>query len=159
MPLPFQPRQGAVVLCDFRGMIEPEMVKRREVVVIARHKHNGQLVTVVPLSATEPERPETYHYRLSKDPRPDGDPTKTIWAKCDMVYTLCLERLDMHYTRTRRGARQSVRVQLPPEDIAAIRLCVAAALQLTDNRGVPARGLESGSATALNQPERHHDDK
>jgi uncharacterized protein YifN (PemK superfamily) len=62
-------------------MIAPEMVKRREVVVIARHKRNSQLVTVVPLSATEPERPEAYHHQLAKDPRPDGDPTKTIWAK------------------------------------------------------------------------------
>lgn len=153
MPLTYQPRVGAVVLCDFHGMIEPEMIKRREVVVIAIHKRNSKLVTVVPLSATEPERPEAYHHKLTKDPRPNGDPTKTIWAKCDMVYTLCLDRMDMHYTSSRRGGRQSVRVQLPPDDLAAIRRCVAVALNLADNEGVPARGFESGSVTALNQPE------
>lgn len=153
MALQYQPRLGAVVLCDFQGMIAPEMVKRREVVVIARHKRNSQLVTVVPLSATEPERPEAYHHQLAKDPRPDGDPTKTIWAKCDMIYTVCLERLDTHYTRSRRGGRQSVTVQLPPSELAAIKQCVAVALQIINNVAVPERGLESGSATALNQPE------
>jgi uncharacterized protein YifN (PemK superfamily) len=153
MALPYQPRLGSIVLCDFRGMIEPEMVKRREVVVIARHKRNSQLVTVVPLSSTEPERIEMYHHKLSNKSRPDGDPTKTIWAKCDMVYTLCLERLDMHYTSTRRGGRQSVRMKLSHDDLAAIRSCVALALELGHNTAVPVRDFESGSVTTLNQPE------
>jgi uncharacterized protein YifN (PemK superfamily) len=141
MALQFQPRLGAIVLCDFRGMIEPEMVKRRDVVVIARHPHNSQLVTVIPLSTTAPSRPEAYHHQLTKNPRPDGDQTATVWAKCDMLYTLCLERLDTHYTRTRRGGRQSLRIQLPSDDFAAIRRCVAVALNLIDNEIVPARGL------------------
>jgi uncharacterized protein YifN (PemK superfamily) len=122
-------------------MIAPEMVKQRDVVVVAKHPHNSQLVTVVPLSATAPSRIEKYHHRLSKNPRPDSDAEVEIWAKCDMVYTLCLERLDMHYTRTRRGGRQDVRVQLPPEDFAAIQRCLAIALNLSNNAGVPERGF------------------
>ena len=133
MALPFQPHAGAVVRCNFRGMVEPEMVKMRDVVVIARHATNPRLVTIVPLSASQPSRPEPYHHELSKDPRPDGDAMRPIWAKCDMVYTVSLERLELHYTRSRRGGRQSVRVRLPPEDFAAIRRCVAIALDLTDN--------------------------
>lgn len=159
MTLPFQPRAGAVVRCDFRGMIEPEMLKMRDVVVLAQHKQNARLVTVIPLSASAPERPQPYHHELPKDPRPDGDSMHPIWAKCDMVYTVSLERLEMHYTRTRRGGRQSVRVQLPPADFAAIRRCVAIALHLADNEGVPTWGIESGSATASNQPGQQHDDK
>ncbi len=141
------------MLCDFQGMIEPEMVKRREVVVIAKHRHNSLLVTIVPLSTTEPTRTESYHHKLSKDPRPNGDPTNTIWAKCDMIYTVCLSRLDTHYTRTRRGKREQVRVMLDNNDFAAIRHCVAEFLQLSDNAIVPEKGLESDSATALNQPD------
>lgn len=133
MALPYQPRTGAVVRCDFRGMIEPEMVKMRDVVVLMPHKQNRQLVTVVPLSTTAPTPPQTYHHELANDPRPDGDTMRSVWAKCDMIYTVSLERLDMHYTRSRRGGRQSVRVQLPPDDFAAIRRCVAIALHLTDN--------------------------
>lgn len=159
MALPFQPRAGAVVRCDFRGMIEPEMLKMRDVVVLAQHKQNARLVTVVPLSASAPGRIQPYHYELPKDPRPDGNSMHPIWAKCDMVYTVSLERLEMHYTRTRRGGRQSVRVQLPPESFAAIRRCVAIALHLADNEGAPTWGIESGSVTALNQPGQHHDDK
>lgn len=152
MAIHFQPRAGSVVRCDFRGMIEPEMVKMRDVVVIAQHKCNPKLVTIVPLSATQPNRPEPFHYQLPKDPRPDGDSMHPIWAKCDMIYTVCLERLEMHYTRTRRGGRQSVKAQITPDDLIAIRQCVASALHLSDNGIVPARGYESGSAPALNQP-------
>ncbi|MDR3298698.1 MAG: type II toxin-antitoxin system PemK/MazF family toxin [Candidatus Accumulibacter sp.] len=90
MPIPFQPRAGAVVRCDFHGMIAPEMVKMRDVVVIARHKRNSKLVTVVPLSANQPNHPEPYLYELPKDPRPDGDSMRPIWAKGDMVYTVSL---------------------------------------------------------------------
>lgn len=133
MAIPYQPRAGAVVRCDFRGMIAPEMIKIRDVVVLMPHKQNRQLVTVVPLSTTAPTPPQPYHHELAKDPRPDGDTMHSVWAKCDMVYTVSLERLEMHYTRSRRGGRQSVRVQLPPDDFAAIRNCVAIALHLSDN--------------------------
>ena len=82
----------------------------------------------------------------------------TVWAKCDMVYTVSLERLEMHYLRTRRGGRQVVSVQLRPEEFKAVQRCVAIALQLTDNE-LFLRGIESDSATALNQQDQHHDDK
>ena len=84
MTLLYQPRAGAVVRCDFRGMIEPEMVKLRDVVVLMPHKQNRQLVTVVPLSTTPPTPPQLYHHELTKDPRPDGDTMRSVWAKCDM---------------------------------------------------------------------------
>lgn len=133
MSLQYQPRAGEVVRCDFHGMIEPEMVKKRDVVVLMPHKQNRQLVTVVPLSTTAPHPPQAYHHALSRDPRPDGGTMRSVWAKCDMLYTVSLERLEMHYTRSRRGGRQSVRISLPQDDFAAIRRCVAIALHLSDN--------------------------
>lgn len=133
MALKFQPRAGQVVWCDFRGMIEPEMIKPRDVVVIAPHKHNRRLVSVIPLSTTAPTPPQPYHHLLSKDPRPDGTNMHDVWAKCDMVYTVSIERLKMHYTRTRRSGRESEKIFLPTVDFEAIRKCVAIALGLPHN--------------------------
>jgi len=64
MPLKFQPKAGSVVICDFHGFVVPEMVKKRPVVIIAKHKHNSQLVTVVPLSTTQPKPVAPYHHKL-----------------------------------------------------------------------------------------------
>jgi uncharacterized protein YifN (PemK superfamily) len=134
-------------------MIPPEMLKMRDVVVIARNSQNSRLVTIVPLSASQPEKVAAYHYQLPVDPRPDSDSMHPIWAKCDMIYTVSLDRLDRHYRRSRRGVRELVNVQLSGEDFTAILKCVAVALNLADNKKVPVRGCESGSAPALNQPD------
>lgn len=159
MPLKFQPRVGDVLRCHFDGMIEPEMVKDRDVVVIASHKTNRKLVTVVPLSTTQPHKPQAYHHPLQKDLRPDGTGMKQVWAKCDMVYTLTIERLSEYYTRSRRGSRQSVQVRLSSDEIRSIKKCVAIGVQLADNKGVPLWDFESGSASALTQLGKHRDDK
>lgn len=136
MPLLYQPKPRSVVMCDFVGFIVPEMIKVRPVVVLARHKHNRQLVTVVPLSTTEPNQLADHHHELSVNPLPDK-PHVSCWAKCDMVATVALARLD----RYKLGPRQFVVPEVSFADFAAIRAGVAAALQLTDNQGVPARGL------------------
>gem|GEM_PF-5749243 len=77
----------------------------------------------------------------------------SVWAKCDMVYTVSLGRLESHYIRTRRGGRQTIRLKLPDRDFTAIRLAVANALNLGDNSIVPVKDFESGSVSALKQPE------
>lgn len=128
MALNFQPRLGTVVQCDFAGMVVPEMVKKRDVVVIARNKHNSKLVTVVPLSTTAPGRIEDYHHKLEKNLRIDGDAEAEVWAKCDMLYTVSLERLSMYYTKSRRGGRQTVQMNVTAADFLAIQGGVAAAL-------------------------------
>ena len=52
-PITFHPKPGHVLICDFNtGFRPPEMVKKRPVVVISESRQ--QLVTVVPLSTTEP---------------------------------------------------------------------------------------------------------
>jgi len=109
------------------------MVKSRDVVVVAPHYQNRQLVVVVPLSTTPPKKVLPYHYELPKDPRPEGDTMRTVWAKCDMIYTLSIERLAMHHAHNPHGTRQTVRTRLPDEDFAAIKRCVAFALNLPYN--------------------------
>jgi len=109
------------------------MVKSRDVVVVAPHYQNRELVVVVPLSTTPPKKVQPYHYELPKDPRPSGDALHAVWAKCDMLYTFSIQRLAMHTTHNKHGVRQSVRVRLPDEEFAAIKRCVAFALNLPYN--------------------------
>jgi len=58
MAITFYPYPGSVLLYEYppEGTVEPEMVKLRPVVIISeKMKHRGGLVTVVPLSASEPK--------------------------------------------------------------------------------------------------------
>jgi uncharacterized protein YifN (PemK superfamily) len=112
MPLLYQPKAGSVVMCDFAGFVVPEMIKVRPVVILARSPSNSRLVTVIPLSTTAP----TYHHELSATPLP-GKGRPTCWAKCDMVATVSLARLD----RYKAGRDRFTVPKLPPADFAAIQ--------------------------------------
>ncbi len=93
MGLLYQPRPGNVVMYDFAGYIVPEMIKVRLVVVLARNRKNRRLVTVVPLSTTAPSVVEDHHHELATNPLPAKAGVR-CWAKCDMVATVSLARLD-----------------------------------------------------------------
>ena len=128
MALNFQPKPKTVVICDFAGCQEPEMVKKRPVVVLSAHKRNSKLVTVVPLSTTEPTRLEDYHHALSVNPLPDN-PHLPCWAKCDMLMTVALHRLD-RYKTVQNGVRTYVAPTMRAEDFQAVQAGVIAALGL-----------------------------
>lgn len=110
-------------MCDFRGFVAPEMVKRRPVVVLARNRQNRQLVTVAPLSTTAPNPVGAHHHLLAESPLPNTRGV-SCWAKCDMLSTVSLARLD----RCKAGRGRYVVPKLPDVDFAAIRLAVAIAL-------------------------------
>lgn len=126
MAMLYQPRPGNVVMCDYRGFVVPEMVKVRPVVVIARNRRNRRLVTVVPLSTTEPNSLEDHHHALANNPLP-GREAISCWAKCDMLTTVSLGRLD----RYKVGRGQYAVPMLPGDEFAAILRAVAKALDLT----------------------------
>lgn len=105
------------------------MVKTRPVVILAKHKHNSKLVTVVPLSTTQPEKMEAHHHLLSQNPKPGERKDTQVWAKCDMVYTLSTDRLEVFSIRTRQG-RTTAQACVSDEDFEAIRDAVRAALSL-----------------------------
>jgi uncharacterized protein YifN (PemK superfamily) len=119
-------------MCDFAGNVVPEMVKVRPVVVIARNRKNRHLVTIVPLSTTAPTALEDHHHELAANPLP-GKAAVRCWAKCDMVATVSLARLD----RVKAPKRQYVVPVLPASDFDAIRRAVATALDLAHITGVP----------------------
>lgn len=135
MSLLFQPKPRSIVFCNFAGFVEPEIVKRRPVVVLAVHKRNSKLVTVVPLSTTAPDPVEAHHYRLKQNPLP-GAQEKVVWAKCDMVAVVSIERLDLVHTgRGPDGKRQYLRLQIGQDQFDAIRQGVASALGLLSLTG------------------------
>ncbi|WP_432431527.1 type II toxin-antitoxin system PemK/MazF family toxin [Chelatococcus daeguensis] len=87
-----------MLICDFdSGFREPEMVKRRPVVVISpRLKRRTGLVSVVPLSTTPPDPIEDYHCEVRMEPPlPTPFDSPTAWVKADMPYTVGFQRLEL----------------------------------------------------------------
>ena len=127
--LPFQPKPGTLLMCDFdTGFMPPEMVKKRPVVVISprRRRSRVPLCTVVPLSSTAPNPVEPFHHRMNLQSLPVGFHAGESWAKCDMLYTVSLARLD----RVKVGPRRYLAPQIRADDLAAIRRGVIIALWL-----------------------------
>lgn len=97
MPLTYYPQPGEVLLCNYgTGFIAPEMVKLRPVVVVSpRLRRRADLVAVVPLSTTPPNPAEPHHCSITlRVPLPKPFEAPQMWAKCDMVATVALARLD-----------------------------------------------------------------
>jgi len=114
-------------MCDFRGYEEPEMVKKRHVVVIRKHKTNSKLVSVVPLSTTAPDELMDYHVEIGSMLKQGGE---TCWAKSDLVATVGLARLDRCKITDRQGNRQYVLFKLQPEELEQVKAGVRTALGL-----------------------------
>lgn len=115
-------------MCDFRGLEAPEMIKTRPVVVLRRSQHNAQLIVVVPLSTTKPQILRNHHVEFqSLVP----GPSTLCWAKCDMIYTVSIARLDRIKVKSRQtGRREYLAIPLPDELFAAIQAGVRSALGL-----------------------------
>ena len=82
-------------------------------------------MTVAPLSTTEPDVLEDHHHALARNPLPGRDGIR-CWAKCDMLTTVSLGRLD----RYKVGRWRYAVPMLPAADFDAIRHAVAKALDL-----------------------------
>ena len=124
MALTVHPKAGYVLVCDFVGYKAPEMIKARPVVVVSpNHLRRPGLVSVVPLSTTAPDPVEPYHYKLTGNPVP-GSSAFEVWAKCDMVATVCVTRLDR--IKIERGRYEIGNVSM--DQVRAIRLAVAHSL-------------------------------
>lgn len=131
MPLTFHPRPGMVLICDFNtGFKAPEMIKRRPVVVISpRPRRSNQLCTIVPLSTTVPNPVEPFHHRMDPRSLPGKLARKESWAKCDMLATVSLGRLDrVMVGKDPDGKRIYVAEQVIADDLEAIRRGVMLAL-------------------------------
>ena len=128
MALAEHPPVGLVLTCNFEpGFREPEMVKRRPVVVISpKMRGRPDLCTVVALSLTAPERILSCHAQIDIHPAlPERWESEGVWVKGDMVYTVGLHRLDfIRLGKDQNGKRRYYLHSLSHENIKLVRQCV-----------------------------------
>lgn len=131
MALPYFPRRGEVLICDFdSGFQPPEMVKKRPVVVISsKESHARRLCTVVPFSTTAPISPGKWQHCLEHVAVPGWQAKGQMWAKCDMLGTVGFERLHKPYTKSRHGRVYQTLI-LDEADLTAIECCLRTYLSL-----------------------------
>jgi mRNA interferase MazF len=138
MAIHYHPEIGTIVICDFTGFVEPEMVKRRPVVIVSpRLRNRNELCTIVPLSTTEPHPIMAYHYKLKLDeplPWPYDSPFQ--WVKGDMLTTVSFRRLFLPLTgKGANGKRNYVIKVIEDIDLRNIRECIFHALALSHLTG------------------------
>lgn len=131
--LQFHPHAGTLVMCDFRGNIAPEIIKRRPVIVVTpRLPYRSHLCMIVPTSTTPADHPQPYHVRLSRNYHPKEEDDLAVWAKCDLVQSVSMRRLD----RFKVGHRKYYCPKISAEDLKAVRAGLLHALgfpALTDS--------------------------
>lgn len=119
---------GTLLMCDFQqGFREPEMVKRRLVVVLSpKIQARPGLCTVVSLSTTPPNPAMPYHCQIDIRPvLPAKYVSDGVWVKGDMVYAVGFHRLDLVRTgKDIYGNRNYYFSCLSADNIKKIRECV-----------------------------------
>jgi mRNA interferase MazF len=130
MPLIFHPKRGTILMCDFVGYKEPEMVKNRPVVVISGKLRRNNLVTVVPLSTTPPIPVEDHHHQMDPASLPAKYAQKTTWAKCDMVATVGFWRLNLIKIKDADGKRIYLTPRVTAADLEGIIKGILCSLDL-----------------------------
>lgn len=123
-----QPKPGTIINCNFEGFISPEMIKKRPVVVLRKSKLNNKLVTIVPISTTAPRKITNLHIEIEGPI--DG---KQAWIKCDMIYTVCLDRLSRLKEKDNNGHYQWVSKNLDESLFEAVKKSIANYLCLNNN--------------------------
>jgi mRNA interferase MazF len=108
------------------------MVKRRPVVIVSPRRRRGpEIYTVVPLSTTAPSPVEPFHHQMDPDSLPGPLAGRITWAKCDMLYTLSLRRLDrIMVSKDSSGKRNYAVGSVIPADWRAIQRAILAGLDL-----------------------------
>ena len=128
MPIREHPTLGAVLLCNFdAGFKEPEMVKRRPVVIISpKIQARPFLCTIVALSTEAPDPVMQYHCQIDLRPRlPRPWQSDGVWVKGDMVNAVGFHRLDfLRLGKDGQGKRIYLYDPLSAENIKKIRACV-----------------------------------
>ena len=90
----YQPNKNSIAWCDFKGLEIPEIIKKRPVVIIKKHKQNSRLVYVLPISNTVPEPMRPYHFKINEGFCKEYFNAEPHYVKIDMIYTVSIARLD-----------------------------------------------------------------
>jgi len=134
MTILYHPRAGEIFICTYpKDMKEPEMVKPRPVVAISpRLKKRTTLVTIVPLSTTEPKFKMPFHYEINLTaPLPHPWSETKCWAICDHPMTVGFNRLNLiRLGKDQYGKRKYYQHLIDKNDLEGIRYGVLHALGL-----------------------------
>ncbi|QEY31225.1 type II toxin-antitoxin system PemK/MazF family toxin [Synechococcus sp. RSCCF101] len=130
------PNAGQIVVCDFGGYREPEIIKHRPVVVISPRprKVTAWLCTVIPFSTTWRPAGPTNHLVVLSSPLPHPKyPATRMWALCDLPATVSVQdRLTNFSKRTTPGGRRVFQdVFVSKDDLNIIRAKVKAVLGIS----------------------------
>lgn len=126
-PQAHYPEKKEVLGCDFRGLISPEMMKNRPVVILSSSPARPNLALVIPLSCTAPTKPQPWHHKLSRDSSWDR---RERWAKCDMIYAVSFARLSQWRIGKKPDGKRAYLTNflISDADFAAIKAGVLKAL-------------------------------
>jgi len=124
MSIDFHPYPGQVLICNFEtGFMHPEMIKTRRVIIISPKKFNNLgTCLVVPISKAPPDPEPPLHVKFEPGQYDFFHRLLPCWAKCNMVYSVSLQRLD----RLRIGT-QYLTPSISPQDLRLVRRAVALA--------------------------------
>lgn len=130
MAIKFQPEIGSILLCEFSG-IEPEMTKKRPVIILS--SVSPRLCLVAPLSTTDPEEQQPWHCLINTPKTlPAPYDSKVHWLKGDMISAVGFQRLFMPSKgKDKFGNRLYVKLRLSEPEMREVRRCVAAAIGIT----------------------------
>ncbi|MBM3547893.1 MAG: type II toxin-antitoxin system PemK/MazF family toxin [Alphaproteobacteria bacterium] len=133
MPIDFHPKIGSILLCDFNsGFKEPEMVKRRPVLVISPAiSTRPKLCTVVSISTETPHKVLPFHHLLQVT-LPDHWHLGPNWIKGDMIYAVGFHRLDLiRKGKDEFGKRVYYMDTVSDDQLKEIRKCVLSSMGLS----------------------------
>ncbi|MEB1300990.1 type II toxin-antitoxin system PemK/MazF family toxin [Xanthomonas campestris pv. campestris] len=133
MSLTHHPQPGEIFYCKFPDeYMHGEMIKTRPVIVLSKQlTGRPRLVNIVPISMTPPDPVGPHHVLVGAAymPKRLRDRAGDRWVKCDMIYTMSLDRLELvtgH--RDARGKRTYDKGALPPALLREIRVAIASCL-------------------------------
>jgi uncharacterized protein YifN (PemK superfamily) len=120
------PNAGQFLVCDYKGFIVPEMVKKRLVIVISpRPRHNNAgIAHVIPLSTTVPNHILDHHIQIRLPQQLIGINAwkEDCWAKCDMINTVSYKRLELiRLGRDNTGRRLYSNICIDKETLITLR--------------------------------------
>lgn len=134
------PPQGTILICDFYGFHEPEMVKERPVIVISKPILSRKgLCTIVATSTTDPPVELPMHYKIKITPRlPEPFDAEYRWIKGDMVYAFAFDRFNFPYIKKNRNGKRIYDIrQVTPDQLLKIQECVMAGIGIMKMKKEP----------------------
>jgi uncharacterized protein YifN (PemK superfamily) len=127
VPIQHAPSPGRVVMCDFSHLRKPEMQKERRAIVVSTKAASGYgRCTVVPVSMKSSVDTNPHHYEFSAGSYRFFSQENPVWAVCDHMYTVSLERLWV----INIGLKPDPTTRLSPVDFDAVLTCLGTGLTL-----------------------------